>query len=93
MHSLYKYVDDSTIFEICHPGTASRLQKSTDIALQWSKDNDMKINISKTHEMLIDFSKGYNIAANMPNITIDNTAIEQTDHAKILGVTISSDLT
>ena len=37
---IYKYVDDSTIFEVCQSNSSSRLQESANIALQWSKQND-----------------------------------------------------
>ncbi len=90
---IFKYVDDSTIFEICGPETVSRLQESADVAAQWSRDNDMKINASKTHKLLIDFSKHQACVDGLSNITMDNQVIERTDSAKILGVTISSDLT
>ena len=41
---LYKYVDDSTLFEICHRKSKSALQHSVDIAARWTLHNDMKIN-------------------------------------------------
>ena len=40
---IYKYVDDSTIFEIISPGATSHLQDSVNIAVRWTKDNDMRI--------------------------------------------------
>jgi hypothetical protein len=90
----YKYVDDSTIFEICGPGTVSKLQDSANIACQWSRDNDMKINASKTHELLIDFTRNHQLnSSSLNNINIDGLVIQRTDSAKILGVTICSDLT
>lgn len=90
---IYKYVDDSTIFEVCPPGSVSRIQESADIALQWTNDNDMKINTTKTVEMVIDFSKGKVKSTALPNITMDGIRIERTDCAKVLGIYISSDLT
>ena len=91
--AIYKYVDDSTIFEVCNSTSISRIQESADIALQWSNLNDMKINTSKTHEMVIDFTNGTGFAKSLPNILMNGLEIQKTDHAKILGVTISSDLT
>ena len=41
--SLYKYVDDSTLFEICH-----RKSDSVDIAARWTLHNDMQINSDKS---------------------------------------------
>ena len=45
---LYKYVDDSTLFEICHRKSESVLQHSVDIAARWTLQNDMKINSDKS---------------------------------------------
>ena len=90
---VYKYVDDSTIYEICPKNKPSVIQESADIAVQWSRDNDMKINATKTKEMLICFCRDKTHADLIPNIVIDNLQIERVQHAKVLGVTISSDLT
>ncbi len=38
---LYKYIDDGTMFDICTPGSASRLQDSANVIAHWSKANDM----------------------------------------------------
>ena len=40
---LYKYVDDSTLFEICHMNDASIIQESIDNAVNWTSRNCMKI--------------------------------------------------
>ena len=52
---LYKYVDDSILFEICHRKSESVLQHSGDIASRWTLHNNMKINSDKSKEMLISF--------------------------------------
>ena len=57
---LYKYVDDSTVFEICRLGSVSTIQESANIVDQWTRDNDMRINTSKTYELLIDFRNSSN---------------------------------
>ena len=49
--SMYKYVDDSTIFEICKPTSVSVLQQSAAIIAVWSIDNGMRINTMKTKEI------------------------------------------
>ena len=41
---LYKYVDDSTLFEICKRNEVSVLQESIDRAVNWIQNNCMKIN-------------------------------------------------
>ena len=38
---LYKYVDDSTLFEICHRKSESVLQHSVDIAARWTRGSDI----------------------------------------------------
>ena len=48
---IYKYVDDSTIFEICNQGMVSVIQDSADLVEQWSCNNDMRINTTKTKEI------------------------------------------
>ena len=49
---IYKYVDDSTIFEICNQSRVSVIQDSANIIVQWSSDNDMLIDTNKTQEMV-----------------------------------------
>ena len=88
----YKYVDDRTIFEVCAPGSQSRLQEAAGVALTWSQQNDIIINASKTHELLINFSRNGE-QARIPRITMNGVQIERTDSAKILGIIISEDLT
>ena len=81
---LYKYVDDSTLFEI---------QEPVDIAARWTEHNDMKINSEKSKEIIISFAQDCNFRSTIPNIKIDGRDIAQVCHTKLLGVTISQDLT
>lgn len=47
---LYKYVGDSTTFDIINKSEQSDpLQCAIDQAVEWTKENDMVINVSKTH--------------------------------------------
>ena len=41
---LYKYVDDSTLFEICSTNDLCVMQESIDRAVNWTQNNCMKIN-------------------------------------------------
>jgi hypothetical protein len=50
---IYKYVDDSTIFEICNQDMVSVIQDSANVVEQWSYNNDMRINTTKTKEMVV----------------------------------------
>ena len=90
---LYKYVDDSTLFEICHRTSESVLQHSVDIAARWTLHNDMKINSDKSKEMLISFMQDPDLRSTVPRLIIDGNEIDDVKYAKLLGVTISSDLT
>ena len=90
---LYKYVDDSTLLEICHRKSESVLQHSVDIAARWTVHNYMKINSDKSKEMLISFMQDPEFRNTVTRLTIDGNEIDNVQHAKLLGVTISSDLT
>ncbi|KAK2193368.1 hypothetical protein NP493_15g08119 [Ridgeia piscesae] len=41
---LYKYIDGSTLIDICDRKGVSVIQESVDIAARWTEQNDMKIN-------------------------------------------------
>ena len=60
---IYKYVDDSTIFEICNQDMVSVIQDSADLVEQWSCNNDMRINTTKTKEMVICFRRDRTFSA------------------------------
>ena len=45
---LYKYVDDSTLFEICDRNDVSVIQESVDTAARWTEQNDMNIYSEKS---------------------------------------------
>ena len=54
---LYKYMDDSTLFEVCERNGVSLMQESVDIASKWTEENYMKLNNEKSKEMIISFAK------------------------------------
>ena len=87
--SIYKYIDDITVFEICNHTSVSVLQQSAAIIANWSIDNGMRINTMKTKEMIIRFCRD---PVFLPYINIDGAVIERISQVKVLGVTISSDL-
>ena len=88
---LYRYVDDSTLFEICHRNSESVLQHSVDTAARWTLHNDMKINSDKSKEMLISCMQDPEFRSTAPRLIIDGNEIDNVQYAKLLGVTISSD--
>ena len=89
---IFKYVDDSTICDVCDNTSVAMLQESADIITDWPRHNDMRINATKTTEMIICFCRNDNHVASIPRIVIDNNDIERVTQAKVLGVTLSSDL-
>ena len=89
---VYKYVDDSTLFEICHRKSESVLQHSVDIAARRTLHNDMKINSDKSKEMLISVMQDPEFRSTVRRLIIDGNEIDNVQYAKRLGVTISSAL-
>ena len=64
---IYKYVDDSTLFEVCHEGDNTCIQESVDMVGIWTNQNDMRLNSEKCYhrlfkELFLDFwhSECYN---------------------------------
>ena len=91
---LYKYyVDDSTLFEICNSTDVSVMQESIYRAVNWTKHNCMKINSTKSKEMVICFTPDANFRNSIPSIVIGGNIVETVECAKLLGVTLSNDLT
>ena len=87
--SIYEYVDDSTVFEICNPTSVSVLQQPAASIANWSIDNGMRINTMKTKAIIIRFCRD---PVFLPYSNIDGAAIERVSQVKVLGVTLSSDL-
>ena len=52
----------------------------------------MKINSKKSKEMFISFTQDVNLINSVSNIVIEGNAVERVDHAKLLGVILSNDL-
>ena len=83
---MFKYVDDSTLFEICNTNEISE-------AADWTSMNCMRINSKMSKEMIIRFTQDVNFKKCVPNITIAGIPVEVVKHAKLLGVILSDDLT
>lgn len=84
----FKFVDDSTVFEICK-SFESGLQTAATHINEWSNRNFMKLNAAKTKEMVICFRRKF---PSINDIVIDDCAIERVTSTKLLGVIFSSDL-
>ena len=68
---LYKYVDDSTLFEICDRNDVSVIQESVDIAARWIEQNDMNINSEKSKVIIISFAQYGNFRSTILSLTKD----------------------
>ena len=68
------------------------LQESADVITDWSRRNDMRINARKIKEIIICFCRNDNHVASIPRIVLDDNDIERVTQVKVLGVTLSSDL-
>ena len=73
---VFKYVDDSTLFEICNTNEISEIQESIDKAADWTSMNCMKINSKKSKEMIISFTQDVNFKKCVPNIIIEGNPVE-----------------
>ena len=85
-----KCVDDTCIDYTGSDSQAPNLQEAADAAYLWTIQNGLNINKRKTKELVIDFSK---TRTNFPTIRIDRTDTQRVTEAKILGITITSNLT
>lgn len=88
---VYKYVDDSTTFEILKRTNmdSTKLHMATNEIMQWTTTNDMKINAQKTNEMVICFHKK---PPNLNAIKIDGEDITTVTSTKLVGLHIQNDL-
>ena len=75
----------------CHRQSESVLQHSVDTAARWTLRNDMQINSDKLKEMLISFMQDPDFRST--RLIINGNEIYNVQCSKLLGVTISSDLT
>ena len=84
-----KYVDDTSILHASCDGTDNSMQNSAQYLQQWATVNNMVFNVKKTKEIVFHFGEDQN---NFPSAAIGDDIIEQVPQAKVLGVTIQSDL-
>ena len=67
------------------------IQKSIDVAVEWTVNNDMEMNPEKSRDDYMFLN--VNFRNNVPNVVVEGNLVEQVDHAKLLGITLSNDLT
>ena len=87
---LWKYVDDTTASEIVSKGDQSNAQAIADTVADWSRKNRVKLNNDKCKELRISFAR---VERDFPPIVMDGVNIKVVESAKLLGLTISNDLT
>ncbi len=68
----FKYVDDSTVLNVCNNTSVPMLQESADVITYRSRRNDMRINARKTKEIIICFCRNDNHVASIPRIVLDD---------------------
>jgi hypothetical protein len=86
-----KDVDDCTAYEVVSRSTNyTMLQTDLNIVNTWTETNNMRLNIKKTKEFRIYFLK---IPSAIDQLTINNISLDIVQNFKLLGITISSDLT
>ena len=87
---LWKYVDDTTISEIIPQGQLGGIQAVVDDLSSQSQRERFKLNEAKWKELRISFAK--NSQDNLDPIVVNNKNLEVTPTAKLLGLTICSNL-
>ena len=86
---IWKYVDDTTASEVVIKGRESKAQQIADQVVHWSSENKMKLNSDKCKELRISFARNQ---TEFSPVIVNGKGLEVVQHAKLLGVTISSDL-
>ena len=87
--TIYAYADDTFIFrEIKTDNDISVLQSDLDSLNWWSKNNSLQLNPSKCQVMCITRRRDKPV----PSYNVNNTTLETCDSLRLLGVTVSSDL-
>ena len=83
------FVDDTTTSEVVKKGQQSKAQITANEVVDWSTKNRFQFNSEKCKKLRISFTS----ASEFPPVVIGQKCIKLVKDAKLLGVTISSDLT
>ena len=86
----WKCVDDTTIAEIVPRGNDSHDQHAVNYVAEWSSCNLMQLNAAKCKEFVIDFKK---FKHHFESVVVSDKNLTVAQNAKILGLTISNNLT
>ena len=85
----WKYVDDTSIAETVPKEALSNAQAAVTSVEVWSRVNHMQLHPRKCKELIVDFSRDKRV---FDPITIDGICIPVVSKAKVLGLTISNNL-
>ena len=86
---VWKYVDDTTASEVVRKGEVSSAQIITDKVAEWSVANRVQLNNEKCKELQISFASN---KATFEPVRVHGKELELIDSVKLLGITITSDL-
>ena len=86
---VWKYVDDTTASEVVGKGEISSAQIIADKVAEWSLANRVQLNNEKCKELRISFARN---KATFEPIRVHGKELELVDSAKLIGITITSDL-
>ena len=87
--STWKYVDDTTVSEVVKKGDTSKAQDAVSTVENWSSSNGLHLNADKCKELLVDFKT---TKQSFDPLTVNGKKLPVVKSAKILGLTISSNL-
>ena len=87
--STWKYVDDTTVSEVVKKGDTSKAQDADSTVENWSSSNGLHLNADKCKELLVDFKT---TKQSFDPLTVNGKKLPVVKSAKILGLTISSNL-
>ena len=87
---MWIFVDDTTTSEVIQKGNTSNAQGITNELIKWSHKNRVVLNPDKCKELRILF---FQIPEVFDLVSIDDKEIEVVNSAKLLGITISDNLT
>ena len=86
---MWKFANDTTVSEVVPTSELSTLQQAADYIHDWSQENHLQLNPTKCKEIRTCFKR---TPPSFPGVFIERVEFETVSSAKVLGVTISSDL-
>ena len=87
---LWKCFDDTTASEVVPKGNTSNAQSIVNQVIEWSRANRVQLNPEKCKELRISFARN---PVELDTLVIDGKEVEVVSTAKLLGLTISANLT